>query len=103
MEEATLLYPAMLALLSVCIPGCPYDPVDQTPVHASQAADETEFDKLLSDAGYAYDPIQDIFITKMDAWQRKYGYCALYDEAAVAAGMIIVSEPVRFEYEGSGG
>lgn len=65
-----------------------------------EKSDAEEFDQLLGDAGYAYDPSQDIFYAKMDAWQRKYGYCRLYDEAAVAAGMIIDSEPVHFEYEG---
>lgn len=61
---------------------------------------EKEFDELLGDAGYGYDPSQDIFYSKMDAWQRKFGYCRLYDEAAAAAGMVIDSEPVRFEYGG---
>jgi len=102
MEEATLLYPAMLALLSVCIPGCPYDPVDQTPVHASQAADETEFDKLLSDAGYAYDPIQDI-LSRNGCLAEEVRVLRLYDEAAVAAGMIIDSEPYALSMRGSGG
>jgi hypothetical protein len=36
----------------------------------------------------------------MNAWQRKFGYCRLYDEAAAPAGMIIDSDPVTFEYEG---
>jgi hypothetical protein len=36
----------------------------------------------------------------MNAWQRKYGYCRLYDEAAAPTGMIIDSEPVTFEYDG---
>jgi len=61
---------------------------------------EKEFEELLNDAGYGYDPSQDIFYSKMDAWQRKLGYCRLYDEAAAPAGMIIDSEPVRFEYGG---
>jgi hypothetical protein len=101
LEAATLFYPAMLALLSVFV----YlifrmiRSIRRLFTRRKQAGEE-EFDKLLSDAGYAYDPIQDIFITRMDAWQRKFGYCRLYDEAAVAAGMIIDSEPVRFEYDG---
>lgn len=61
---------------------------------------EEEFDQLLSEAGYAYDPNQGIFYSKMNAWQRKFGYCRLYDEAAAPAGMILDSEPVHFEYGG---
>lgn len=58
------------------------------------------FNELLDDAGYGYDSSQDIFYSKMNAWQRKLGYCRLYDEAAAPAGIIIDSEPVRFEYGG---
>jgi hypothetical protein len=41
---------------------------------------------------------QDVFYTRIDAWQRDFGYCQLYDEAAAALGMIIDCEPIRFEY-----
>lgn len=51
-------------------------------------------------AGFKYDPKQKIFYSEMDAWQRKFGYCRLYDEAAPALNMIIDSEPVRFRYNG---
>ncbi|MDD2190219.1 MAG: DUF4474 domain-containing protein [Eubacteriales bacterium] len=63
-------------------------------------ADIKEFKKLLGDAGYAYDPCQDIFYSRIDAWQKKFGYCRLYDEAAAPSGMIIDSEPITFEYAG---
>lgn len=59
-----------------------------------------EFEQLLSDAGYAYDPYQGIFYAKINAWQRKFGYCRLYDEAATASSMIIDSEPISFDYAG---
>ncbi|MDP4126913.1 MAG: DUF4474 domain-containing protein [Bacillota bacterium] len=50
--------------------------------------------------GYAYDPIQDIFISTMNPWQRNVGYCRLYDEAAAPLGMVIDTEPIYFEYQG---
>jgi hypothetical protein len=50
-------------------------------------------------AGYAYDPIQDIFYSTMNAWQREMGYCRLYDEAAVLFTMIIDCEPIYFNYD----
>lgn len=55
--------------------------------------------KEIEAAGYSYDPKQDIFYSNMDAWQRKMGYCRLYDEAAAPMGMIIDCEPIYFEYD----
>jgi len=43
-----------------------------------RTGEEEEFYQLLSDAGYALDPAQGIFYTKMNAWQRKYGYCQAF-------------------------
>lgn len=51
-------------------------------------------------AGFAYEPKQDIFYSDMNAWQRDFGYCQLYDEAAAAMNMIIDCEPAYFEYGG---
>lgn len=65
-----------------------------------QRTNNTGFDKLISLAGYAYDPGQDIFYSTMNPWQRKFGYCRFFDQTAALMGMIIDSEPVRFEYKG---
>lgn len=59
-----------------------------------------QLDKAIETAGYAYDPIQDIFFSIMNPWQRGMGYCRLYDEASAPMGMIIDCEPIRFEYQG---
>lgn len=59
-----------------------------------------ELDKAIETAGYSYDPKQDIFYSRMYAWQRKMGYCRLYDELAAPLGMIIDCEPIYFEYDG---
>jgi hypothetical protein len=56
--------------------------------------------KIMADAGYSYDPMQDIFYSNMDPWQRKMGYCRLYDEASAPLNMIIDCEPIYFEYGG---
>ncbi|HML36600.1 MAG TPA: DUF4474 domain-containing protein [Bacillota bacterium] len=63
-------------------------------------AGEKEFEELLSDAGYEYEASQGILVAKMNPWQKKCGYCRLYDEACAPIGMIVDSEPVSFEYEG---
>lgn len=48
----------------------------------------------------SYDEEQNIFYYNADSWQRRCGYCSLYDEAAITLGMIIECEPICFEYGG---
>lgn len=50
--------------------------------------------------GFAYDLYQDSFYSLMSPWQRKFGYCRLYDEACAPLSMIIDCEPIRFQYKG---
>lgn len=57
-----------------------------------------DLEKMIEMAGYSYDPLQDIFVSTLNPWQRDVGYCRLYDEAAAPLGMIIDSEPILFEY-----
>lgn len=64
-----------------------------------QGTGDDELDQTIELAGYAYDPIQDIFVSTMNPWQRKVGYCRLYDEAAAPMGMIIDTEPIYFDYQ----
>ena len=66
--------------------------------NATQQGDSADLDQIFEDAGFSYDKKQDIFYSRMDAWQRKYGYCRLYDEAAAPFSMIFDSEPIYFEY-----
>lgn len=54
---------------------------------------------LIEPFGYAYVPSEDIFTSRIDAWQRQFGYGALYDKAASHFGMIINSLPVYFNYD----
>ena len=56
--------------------------------------------RLLADTGYAYDWSQNIFYSVLNPWQRKLGYCRLYDESSALAGMVIDCEPVYFDYGG---
>lgn len=62
--------------------------------------DNDTLDKVLEDTGFTYDPEQDIFYSIINAWQQKFGYCQLYDEAAAPMGMIIDCEPIYFDYGG---
>lgn len=101
LESGYLVYPAILVLLMI-FAYFSWRIIRNVmpPPRRVKTGDVEAFDQLLSDAGYAYDPSQGIFYTKMNAWQRKYGYCRLYDEAMAPAGMIIDSDPVHFEYAG---
>ncbi len=57
-------------------------------------------DELMEPFGYCYIPSEDVFSTRLDAWQREMGYCRLYDEAAYHLNMIFDSLPVYFNYRG---
>lgn len=59
-----------------------------------------KLNELIAPFGFAYDGKQDIFYSRMDSWQRKYGYGRIYDEAAAPFNMVIDCEPIYFEYDG---
>ena len=44
--------------------------------------------ELAEPFGFAYLPSEDIFTSRLDAWQRDKGYEAKYDTMAVGAGMV---------------
>lgn len=96
--EGFLIYPAILVLITLFVFSA-YRVITKL-LPRQPAKDEKEFDELLSDAGYEYDPSRDIFVTRMNAWQKKYGYCRLYDEACAPMCLILDSEPVYFDYGG---
>ncbi len=50
--------------------------------------------------GFIYDPKQDVYYADINAWQKQFGYCRLYDEAMAPMSMNIDSEPIRFSYGG---
>lgn len=56
--------------------------------------------ELLAPFGYAYIPSQDLFTSRTDAWQREFGYHALYDKAAAHFNMVFDCIPIYFNYQG---
>lgn len=54
---------------------------------------------LVEPFGYAYIDSQDIFTSRIDAWQRNFGYCTLYDETASHFNLIFDCLPIYFNYE----
>ncbi len=80
---------------------------DTTDEDISDSTSDTEpvtgyegIQKELEAVGFSYDKNQDIFYSCMDAWQRNFGYCKLYDDSSAALCMLIHCEPIKFEYEG---
>lgn len=55
---------------------------------------------LIEPFGYLYVLSQDIFTSRLDAWQRNFGYCTLFDKAASHLNMIFDCLPVYFNYMG---
>lgn len=55
--------------------------------------------RIANQLGYDYDKEQDIFYSIKNAWQKKYGYCKVYDEKAAYFNMIIDCEPIYFNYD----
>ena len=56
--------------------------------------------QLLVPFGFEYEPTQDAFTSRLDAWQRDYGYQYFYDISAPHFNMILDCEPVYFNYAG---
>lgn len=54
--------------------------------------------QLSEPLGFCYDAGQDVFSTRIDAWQKTFGYGRLYDLAAPSMNMILDTEPVYFNY-----
>ncbi len=55
--------------------------------------------ELIAPFGFYYIPEQDIFSTRLDAWQREFGYTSLYDKSAIHFHMIFDNLPIYFNYQ----
>ncbi|SHH83925.1 protein of unknown function [Sporobacter termitidis DSM 10068] len=66
----------------------------------SSASQIDVLNDILADTGYAYDWRQNVFYSKLNTWQRKFGYCSLYDETSAPLGIVIDCEPIYFDYGG---
>lgn len=54
---------------------------------------------LVKPFGFSYDCQEDIMTSTLDAWQRQFGYCALFDRSAPRFNMIIDCEPICFCFQ----
>lgn len=56
--------------------------------------------ELVEPLGYNYYSRQDIFSSRLDAWQKDFGYGAVYDRGAPYFNMVFDSYPVYFDHDG---
>ena len=70
---------------------CAMDPCEKTNL----------LNELLEPFGFSYLGSQDAVVSRVDAWQREFGYCSLYDKTAVHFQMVFDCEPIYFCYDGS--
>lgn len=54
--------------------------------------------ELIAPFGFSYEPRQEVFTSRVDAWQRREGYEALFDNLASKFHMVIDAFPVYFDY-----
>lgn len=66
----------------------------------STNADLIQLNLDLAPYGFAYNEKGDYFYSLKECWQREFGYCRMYDEAAAPLSMIIDCEPIYFNYNG---
>ena len=69
-------------------------------IRPNKKEDKDVVESIITKTGYSYDTVQKIFYSNINAWQRQYGYCRLYDEMLLPNGMIVDCEPVYFKYNG---
>lgn len=56
--------------------------------------------ELLRPFGFSYNEQQDIITSLPTAWQREFGYRAVFDRTASRFNMVFDCEPVYFDYDG---
>lgn len=54
--------------------------------------------KIAEPLGFLYLPTQNILTSRIDAWQREFGYLTLYDQSASHYNMVFDCEPIYFNY-----
>lgn len=68
---------------------------------ALSCCEKTEqLNELICPFGFSYSFRQDLFSSRLDAWQRDFGYCTLYDQVSPHIQLVFDCEPIYFDYEG---
>lgn len=96
------IYGAILAVISICIGIHLWRKRNSLRrLHAMSDREKNELlDSLAEPFGYRYVPEWDTFSSRVDAWQKQFGYGAIYDRAASYFHMVLETLPVYFNYDG---
>ena len=60
----------------------------------------TLINQLIEPVGYIYEPLQDVFATRLNAPQKLFGYTTFYDLSAPYFNMVFDYETIYFDYGG---
>ncbi len=60
---------------------------------------ENQYVEILRLFGYEYDAEQNIYYSRLNAWQRNFGFADIYDNAAAYTAMLYMTLKIDFEYE----
>ncbi len=71
----------------------------QTIYRMSEEEKCRRLNELAKPFGFSYDPSQELFVGRLDAWQRKEGYERLFDKLAVKFHMVMDAFPIYFDYQ----
>lgn len=55
--------------------------------------------ELANPFGFSYLDCEDIMTSTLNAWQRQFGYCALFDKSAPRFNMVFDCEPIYFSWQ----
>lgn len=58
-----------------------------------------QLNEMLKPYGFYYNTMWDCFSSRLDAWQKDFGYCGQYDDMSPYFNMIFDCEPIYFEYD----
>lgn len=90
----------LFSAVSTYLNACRKSGAMQKVKRLSQKEKSQILSNLTAPAGFSYDEEQDIFVSRIDAWQRHYGYSGLFDKSAPFFQMTLDCEPIYFDYEG---
>ena len=94
------IYGTILAVISVCI-GIHLWRKRSSLLRLNRMSDSVKnelLDSLAESFGYRYVPEWDVFGSRVDAWQKQFGYGTVYDRAASYFNMVLETLPVYFDY-----
>lgn len=96
------IYGMIIAVIGVCVCIHVWRKRNSLRRIAGMSGDEKNelLDTLAEPFGYRYMPKWDVFASRVDAWQRQFGYGAIYDRAASYLNMVLETLPIYFDYHG---